>query len=557
MFQLQALFVSSMYGKIMAKKKNQRDSKQQMGQFMTPRPLAHSVLDMVSNNLTRETVVLEPSLGKGVFVFDLISRFLSGPYSDMPVRDALPLILEKNLYGVELDQELFAEFQESFYNQFQIELDTYQHNFSNIDFFDYNPETDFDIIVGNPPFGGTFNPATEDALDKQLGMRAGHKIKKETYAFFTVACLEKLRPKGQLAFILSDTFMTINTMQGLRRFTVGQGSVAITPLHEFSDETDYGMVVMHVQSSKPSSLTISGEQIDLSVVQQTPNYSWGVTPELAAYFQGESIGDYMLASSGMTIGKNELFLRPIDKGNTIVEPYDFSYSHEPITLAGETRRARLNKISEAKRKELLEGEQRGDTRKTLNWTEKKNPERIALPHADYKFYNKAQPNAFYGPPIAAIYWKDSGEAVYTFKKQGPWYLHGVGGKSFFQKEGLTWNLISSTIKARYLPSGYILDSGAPVAVLREDIDADELWFILGWLNTAAATNILKTVINHTKNIQSKDVERMPYPSWVSPQDKTNIIYMVKTLVQGLQSGSSTASDIASTAEKLEKLFTKS
>ncbi len=108
----------------------------------------------------------------------------------------------------------------------------------------------------------------------------------------------------------------------------------------------------------------------------------------------------------------------------------------------------------------------------------------------------------------------------------------MGGKSFFKKEGLTWPLISTSIKAKYLPEGYILDSGSPVAVLKDGVDGEELWFILGWLNTILATRIMKNVLNHTKNIQGKDVERMPYPWWVSDDSKKKIVADVKLLVFG-------------------------
>jgi protein-arginine kinase len=45
-----------------------------------------------------------------------------------------------------------------------------------------------------------------------------------------------------------------------------------------------------------------------------------------------------------------------------------------------------------------------------------------------------------------------------------------------------------------------------------------------------ATKILKTVINHTRNIQSKDIERMPYPYWVSEENKKNVIERVKSII---------------------------
>ena len=89
---------------------------------------------------------------------------------------------------------------------------------------------------------------------------------------------------------------------------------------------------------------------------------------------------------------------------------------------------------------------------------------------------------------------------------------------------------SSRLKMRYLPKGYILDSGAPCAFLRDSVDEDELWFVLGWCLTEDATRILKTVINHTRNIQSKDVERLPYPWWVNGANKATAIEVVKKAV---------------------------
>ena len=69
---------------------------------------------------------------------------------------------------------------------------------------------------------------------------------------------------------------------------------------------------------------------------------------------------------------------------------------------------------------------------------------------------------------------------YTYKKNGNWYLNGTGGKKYFFCEGITWNLISSRLHLRYLPSGYVLDNGAPCALLNPCVDKDEMFFILAW-----------------------------------------------------------------------------
>jgi len=49
------------------------------------------------------------------------------------------------------------------------------------DFFhtEYSPGS-FDVIVGNPDYGGTFDPAIEDKLDALYGRWHGHKPKKGT-----------------------------------------------------------------------------------------------------------------------------------------------------------------------------------------------------------------------------------------------------------------------------------------------------------------------------------------------------------------------------------------
>ncbi|HEY4504349.1 MAG TPA: hypothetical protein VJI73_01110, partial [Candidatus Paceibacterota bacterium] len=100
----------------------------------------------------------------------------------------------------------------------------------------------------------------------------------------------------------------------------------------------------------------------------------------------------------------------------------------------------------------------------------------------------------------------------------------------------TWQLIANRFHARYLPAGYILDSGAPCAFPRDNVSMDEVYFALGWTLTNQCNKILKEVINHTKNIQGKDFERLPYPFWVSSVDKARITLFVKDLIIKTQSG---------------------
>ena len=43
----------------------------------------------------------------------------------------------------------------------------------------------FNLIIGNPPSGGTIDPTLQDRLDRLYGYNwDGHKLKKETYSFY-------------------------------------------------------------------------------------------------------------------------------------------------------------------------------------------------------------------------------------------------------------------------------------------------------------------------------------------------------------------------------------
>jgi hypothetical protein len=395
---------------------------------------------------------------------------------------------------------------------------------------------EFTHIIGNPPFGGSIDPELQDQLDKKYGFRNGEKIKKETYAFFIVKSLDLLAPDGQLLFICSDTFLTIKTMRGLRRLLMDHGAVQVTDLDHFSDETKHPMVVLKLlKNGAANSVTVNGDEILRESIALTGNFSWRITNDLAKYFAGPSLGHYMIASSGMTVGKNEFFVREIVDGR-ISEPYEFEYYDDPITLEKELGRARLGKLSSRKIEAIKQQQSAKLARRNVRIMKRRLPVEIQLPHPDYCYYNKASNEIVYSPPSHVIFWKDDGDAVITFKKNGNWYLHGVGGRPYFKREGLTWQLISSTLNTRYLPPGYILDSGAPCAFLRNGVCTEELYFILGWTLTKLCTFLLKEVVNHTKNIQSKDFERLPYPFWVADETKRTLVRLVQDMVAQGQRG---------------------
>lgn len=516
---------------------------------MTPMELSSQLCDPLE--LTDASRVLEPSFGDGSFLVSIIEKLLKIGPGTREVR--LHRIFTEQLFGVELDDDLYESAMALLESKYGPLPDG--HHLRRNDFFkELYPHEFFDFIVGNPPFGGSFDVEIEDQLDREYGRWSGYKIKKETYSFFIAKALDLLKPHATLRFILSDTFLTINTMQGLRRRLASQCSNEIMALDFFSRETKYPMVVLTaVKQEATASLMINGISVEFEDIAKTTNFSWGINQDLIRYFQGDTLSKYVVCTGGMTIGRNEYFVRELTDDGTFFEPYDFTFYDKPVTLAEEISKARLGKISPAKQSQILRKEESGDTYRALLVKERVRPLKLQYPHPDYLPYNKANNAIVFAKPKHVIYWRDDGDAVLTYKKTGNWYLHGVGGKKYFKREGLTWQLISSRINMKYLPEGRILDSGAPCAFLREGVERKELWFILAWTLTDLATNILKTVINHTKNIQGKDVERLPYPWWVDKRDKSIIIHKTEELVRAAKAGECIARNDPRLAE-IEKLF---
>lgn len=508
----------------MAIARESRDYKKKMGQFMTPQNLAKFFINKRNYKLT--DLVLEPSFGEGSFLFAIIDRFIEIA-KPTNISSFITMLFEKNIYGVELDTELYNKTLKKISEKYSIDFNTISHNLYNSDFFDVPFFTiTFDYIEGNPPFGGSFDESKGIKLDKIYGKYSNIKIKKETYSFFTHRCINLLKKSGKLGFICSDTFITIPTMKGVRKMLM-DNKTEIYNIEYFSDETNYPMVYFNLtKESSAHGVFINGNFLPESLINLTNTLSFSINNEYAKYFKSNLLSDYIICSSGMTIGKNELFLKNL-VGDKILETISYKFNIENKTLDKEKSKARLEKVS----KQNIESVNMGETEKVLVISYLETPNYIDKDSTNYRPYNKASANKYYDIPSTYIYWKNDGEAVYTFKNNGPWYLHGVGGKKFFEKEGLTWRLISNDIRCRYLSSGYILDSGSPVGILKNAIPKNELYFIIGWLNTELATKILKTIINHTRNIQSKDIERLPYPWWVSSNNKKLVISKVKEIIK--------------------------
>ena len=160
--------------------KRHRTSKRQLGQFITPPSVVDEIVERIE--LTADTRVLEPSFGDGAFILPLLRRLVE-QHSGSPA-ERLSKALTYNVHGVELDGRLYRRCLQRIEEEFG-ELPP-DHNLVQGDFFRHEFSGDwrwaaaglddrqtFDLIIGNPPFGGTF-----DADDRR---RTRHALRRTSW----------------------------------------------------------------------------------------------------------------------------------------------------------------------------------------------------------------------------------------------------------------------------------------------------------------------------------------------------------------------------------------
>ena len=121
----------------MSESKFNRTKKKQLGQFMTPISLSKSLIQERNYKITDK--ILEPSFGTGSFLIAIIDKLLEVYDNTINIQDKIDKILNNNLYGVEMDVELYNTAINNIEKRYNCKVNTI--NLINDDFFNVN----FDI----------------------------------------------------------------------------------------------------------------------------------------------------------------------------------------------------------------------------------------------------------------------------------------------------------------------------------------------------------------------------------------------------------------------------
>ena len=512
-----------------------------LGAFYTP----HGDVEyMVSRlNLTRDSKVLDPCMGSGHFLAELYDRladlYRAEGYSD---EDAYREIVGKQLHGGDIDtfatslaairlfllderstgvtpqlyvhdmllhsperpqEELFSREPER-----AVIVDPEVDEIAPID------EIAFDAVVGNPPYGAR-KPEYKMRIYRELygsdakSLHAGSigTGDHDTYGMFLANGIERLAEGGRLCLITNDSFRSLTTYARLRRYILDRckiveilltdtkhfegvsfqfAGMAITTLEKCSDaearKANVMRLIDYVREPQdfwgpPAAKVSELRQEEYEALPETPFFV-GVPREVFEAVKASGrVADVARGRQGLITADDKRFLAGIDS------PF-------PGLTQVVSRTELAAVVTPDERRE-------GIPSNKPHW----------IPFAKGEGFGE-----YWRWPQVAIDWSE--ESVRELRRrdslpQGTSRKPRFQNRDFYFRSGLTYSVVSSgRLSVRLMPEGWIFsDKGSGVFV--EDPATHE-FFLLGYLNSALATFLMKKVVNTTATAHLGYIEKLPY-----------------------------------------------
>jgi hypothetical protein len=100
----------------------------------------------------------------------------------------------------------------------------------------------FDVVLGNPPWGAQFSKIELDYLDNLFPSVSKTR---DSYLYFILSAINKLKNRGLFSFIVPNTWLLINSAKEFRAYILQQNIIEISDFGDkvFSDATVESMII--------------------------------------------------------------------------------------------------------------------------------------------------------------------------------------------------------------------------------------------------------------------------------------------------------------------------
>jgi hypothetical protein len=173
--------------------------------------------------------VMDPACGSGAFLVEALSQLhnehektnralaeLGGARRQRSLLDLDRVILRQNLFGRDLLPESVEISRLSIWLRTARrgeKLETLDRSITVGDSLRADDTQSYDVIVGNPPWGAELEGWSVQALDERFPDSGEER---DSYALFILRAWEMLRPRGILAFIVPNSWLTVDGYKSFR-----------------------------------------------------------------------------------------------------------------------------------------------------------------------------------------------------------------------------------------------------------------------------------------------------------------------------------------------------
>lgn len=190
--------------------------KKENAAFYTPTYVVNKMIEI--NNINKNSIILEPSVGGGIFIFEILDFFKN------KLNKKIKQTLKENIYMNDIDKgaidrlylliSIYALENNETVNKSDFNVSNF--DFLSIDFNNFYSNIKFDIIIGNPPYLSLekgFLKETIDLYKKEY--KTIYKVY-DIFGIFIEKSIRFLNTEGQLSFIVPSTLFTNDSFEKLR-----------------------------------------------------------------------------------------------------------------------------------------------------------------------------------------------------------------------------------------------------------------------------------------------------------------------------------------------------
>lgn len=445
------------------------------GAFYTPPELADFVVDrgLVRQSVSEALSALDPSVGGGVFLDSVARRF------DGESDAALELV------GVDIEARALSTTEDVLSEH---DRPTVSVELARDDFFRWRWSAmgaDFDLVVGNPPWGLTSSEANESPLYRELALDFVHHG------------VQLLDDRGCLSLLLPGTWVFSRSDTEFRDFLLGLNRPVdiyrISP-DWFPDATFTVEPVVLVVGPKEDE-----EERRLALYDAT---TVPIAPERLYELPFDRFSEYLSRKFPIAPAPFHRFVDGSESSADVTtspelgyRPYSGVKTYDNATYVYDAETAAEREASgDATIRTTLDEDER---------TEGVESDRPVLVPYDKGGRTRDQDwTAFWVPVRHYLRW--DAEAVAYYRSKG-----GLRNEQTYFTDGIHFSSSGRNAPVFRLSTGLVYDADYPFV----PVEGEERWELLSLLNSPPCMYLIEHCINPTAHFKNQDFEDVPLPSF--------------------------------------------